>query len=82
MTTAQPRPQSRAFFSAHPVFRREEYAAAMQRRSTDKVVTVEPDGTGPTPTETFDADADQALGSGNDSAPGGARPREQGDAKR
>lgn len=39
MTTAQPRRQSRAFFSAHPVFRREEYAAAMQRRSTDKVVT-------------------------------------------
>jgi hypothetical protein len=35
---------------------------------TDKVVTVEPDGTGPTPTETFDADADQALGSGGDDA--------------
>ena len=33
---------------------------------TDKLVTVAPDGTGPTPTETFDADTDQALGSGND----------------
>ena len=33
---------------------------------TEKIVTVEPDGTGPTPTDTFDADADQALGSGGD----------------
>lgn len=33
---------------------------------SDKVVSVEPDGTGPTPTETFDTDVDQALGSGND----------------
>ena len=32
---------------------------------TDKVVTVEPDGTGPTSTGTFDADADQARHSGN-----------------
>lgn len=35
---------------------------------SDKVVTVEPDGTGPTTTETFDAETDQALGSGNDDA--------------
>jgi predicted transcriptional regulator of viral defense system len=33
------RPGSRAFFSAHPVFRREEYAAAVGRRSADKVVS-------------------------------------------
>lgn len=33
---------------------------------TEKVVRVEPDGTGPTPTETFDTDTDQALGSGGD----------------
>jgi hypothetical protein len=33
---------------------------------TDKVLSVEPDGTGPTPTETFDTETDQALGSGND----------------
>lgn len=33
---------------------------------TDKVVRVEPDGTGPTPTKTFDTDEDQARGSGND----------------
>ena len=33
---------------------------------TDKVVSVAPDGTGPTPTETFDPKVDQALGSGND----------------
>jgi hypothetical protein len=32
---------------------------------TDKVVTVEPDGTGPTSTRTFDPDTDQALNSGN-----------------
>jgi len=32
---------------------------------TDKVVTVEPDGTGPTSTGTFDAATDQALNSGN-----------------
>lgn len=31
---------------------------------TDKVVSVEPDGTGPTPTETFDTDKDQRKGSG------------------
>jgi hypothetical protein len=33
---------------------------------TEKVVTVEPDGTGPTSTGTFDTDTDQALGSGNE----------------
>jgi hypothetical protein len=31
----------------------------------DKVVSVEPDGTGPTSTETFDPDDDRARGSGN-----------------
>lgn len=32
---------------------------------TDKIVSVEPDGTGPTPTESFDAEKDQELGSGS-----------------
>ena len=32
----------------------------------DKVVEVEPDGTGPTGTETFDPPKDQSAGSGND----------------
>jgi hypothetical protein len=40
----------------------------------EKIVTVEPDGTGPTPTDTFDADADQALGSGGDDAAPKDRP--------
>ena len=31
----------------------------------DKVVSVEPDGTGPTSTETFDPEADREQGSGN-----------------
>ena len=31
---------------------------------TDKVVSVEPDGTGTTPTATFDTDKDQRKGSG------------------
>lgn len=31
----------------------------------DKVVSIEPDGTGPSSTETMDADADRAKGSGN-----------------
>jgi len=31
----------------------------------EKVVSVEPDGTGPTPTETFDPDEDQRRGSGS-----------------
>jgi len=31
----------------------------------DKVVSVEPDGTGPTSTESFDPPADQDAGSGN-----------------
>lgn len=33
------RPGSRAFFSANPVFRREDYAAAVGREKADKVVT-------------------------------------------
>jgi len=33
------RPGSRAFFGGHPVFRREEYAAAVGRRTDDKTVT-------------------------------------------
>jgi hypothetical protein len=37
---------------------------------TDKVVSVEPDGTGPTSTETFDPARDRAKGSGG---PSGAR---------
>jgi hypothetical protein len=32
----------------------------------DKVVRVEPDGTGPTSTDTFDAPEDERRGSGND----------------
>jgi hypothetical protein len=32
---------------------------------TDKVVTVAPDGTGPTSTATFDPEPDQAAGSGS-----------------
>jgi predicted transcriptional regulator of viral defense system len=39
MTTPEVRAGSRAFFSAHPVFRREEYAKAVRRLSADKVVT-------------------------------------------
>lgn len=35
---------------------------------TEKIVTVEPDGTGPTPTQTFDTKADQQAGSGRGSA--------------
>jgi hypothetical protein len=35
---------------------------------TDKVITVEPDGTGPTPTESFDAEQDKQRGSGSGSA--------------
>lgn len=32
---------------------------------TAKVISVEPDGTGPTPTDTFDAEADREAGSGS-----------------
>jgi predicted transcriptional regulator of viral defense system len=39
-TLAPSRMGSRAFFSANPVFRREDYAAAVGRRANDKVVTV------------------------------------------
>lgn len=39
MTTFEVRSGSRAFFSAHPVFRREEYAKAVRRPTDDKVVT-------------------------------------------
>ena len=34
---------------------------------TDKSVTVEPDGTGPTSTSTFDTEEDRKRGSGSDS---------------
>ena len=37
--TAMPRLVSAPFFSANPVFRRPEYAAAVGRRPEDKVVT-------------------------------------------
>ncbi len=37
---------------------------------TDKVVSVEPDGTGPTSTETFDPPRDRAAGSGGPSGAG------------
>jgi len=49
----------------------ERAAHAQQPRSfkddalTDKIVSVEPDGTGPTPTQTFDTKADRQAGSGN-----------------
>jgi hypothetical protein len=42
----------------------------------DKVITVEPDGTGPTPTGTFDTDTDQAAGSGNDEGLPQGKPRQ------
>jgi len=32
---------------------------------TDKIVSVEPDGTGPTPTQSFDTDVDRHAGSGD-----------------
>ena len=45
---------------------------------TDKELTVEPDGTGPTSTGTFDTDTDQSLGSGDDdtTAKGTHKPRQ------
>lgn len=39
----------------------------------DKQVRVEPDGTGPTSTETFDTEEDQKRGSGNDTGQQGDR---------
>ena len=51
----------------------ERQANAQQPRNfkddalSDKVVSVEPDGTGPTPTDTFDPEADRQLGSGSSS---------------
>lgn len=41
----------------------------------DKVVSVEPDGTGPTSTETFDPAQDRQRGSGDDSGKPGAPSR-------
>jgi hypothetical protein len=44
----------------------------------DKVVRVEPDGTGPTSTGSFDADRDRAAGSGSDPGPGPeTRPKQE-----
>ena len=71
----------------HPILQRERLLDAQRKANKDqprnfkedalddKVVSVEPDGTGPTSTESFDAEGDQVLGSGNE-APA-AQPRKR-----
>lgn len=57
--------QRKALLAAQRKAHREQPNSFKPDALTDKVVTVEPDGTGPTPTDTFDTDKDQAAGSGS-----------------
>ena len=58
-------PQTQALLDAHRKAHRNQPGSFKEDALTDKVVSVEPDGTGPTPTGTFDTDKDTRKGSGN-----------------
>jgi hypothetical protein len=81
MTTAQPptdaAEQREALLDSQRRANRGQPRNFKEDALTEKIVTVEPDGTGPTSTETFDADADQALGSGGDDPASKSTPKPQ-----
>lgn len=58
-------PQTQALLDAQRKAHRTQPGSFKEDALTDKVVSVEPDGTGPTPTETFDTEKDQRKGSGS-----------------
>ena len=62
-----PDQQRDELLDAQRVANRDEPRNFKQDALDDKVVSVEPDGTGPTPTETFDPAQDRQRGSGGGS---------------
>lgn len=54
-----PKQQREALLDSERAANRDEPRNFRDDALTDKVVSVEPDGTGPTPTETFDAPQDR-----------------------
>ena len=58
-------PQTQALLNAQRKAHRNQPGSFKEDALTEKVVSVEPDGTGPTPTETFDTDKDKRKGSGS-----------------
>ncbi len=65
-TPESPKEQTQELLDAQRDAHRKQKRAFKEDALTDKVVSVEPDGTGPTSTGTFDADRDRKAGSGSD----------------
>lgn len=63
---ARPIDQREALLESQRQANRDQPRNFKEDALTQKTVKVEPDGTGPTATKTFDADTDKALGSGNE----------------
>lgn len=66
---AAPDEQRRELLDAERKAHRDQPRNFKEDALADKVVSVEPDGTGPTSTETFDPQADQSAGSGSPAPP-------------
>ncbi len=64
--TADPQSQRESLLDAQRRAHADQPRSFKEDALQDKVVEVEPDGTGPTGTETFDPPQDQAAGSGNE----------------
>ena len=64
--TADPQAQREALLDAQREANADQPRNFKEDALGDKVVDVEPDGTGPTSTESFDPPQDQAAGSGNE----------------
>ena len=70
-----PEPQREELLDSERAANRNEPRNFKQDALDDKVVSVEPDGTGPTSTETFDPPQDRERGSGGRSGKPGSRTR-------
>ena len=65
-TPVAPAQQTRDLLNSEKKANRNEERNFKDDALSDKVVSVEPDGTGPTSTRTFDPKADRQRGSGSD----------------
>ena len=68
-TPVDPAQQRRDLLNSEKEANRNEERNFKDDALSDKVVSVEPDGTGPTSTGTFDPKGDRQRGSGSDSQP-------------
>ena len=64
-TPTDPQAQRDALLEAQRQAHQHQPRSVKDDALEDKVVKVEPDGTGPTPTESFDPEEDRHAGSGN-----------------